>query len=522
MVTITYILAAVILLGLCIFVHELGHLLGGRMVGIKAEVFSIGYGKGIIKKKWGDTTYQLTLIPFGGYCKFYGEDPSDDREGKEYEFLSAHPLKRVVTVVMGPLFNLFFGVFLFFIMNISGYSVETNRIYIPEYFKSGEYVSPAYQAGLKTGDIITEINNETVSSFSDVQSKVVFSDGKPLSIQYQRGDLQQTAKVTPKKYSEKGYYTVGVMPYGKRVLIANVLDGYPAEQAGLEKLDEIQSVEGKQFETPQEFTEYIRKKAGTPLEFTVIRSGNEKKVQVTPQQREVLKIEKFTDTRFPGETYEIALDKLDLIKSSINDGNVKINGKRIQSFSQFVLIVKRSGNRVLTIKTPGGTYKGNVTFEKYGFVGIETAIAPEMVNIEYGFAGSVTKALIDPFEFIALNVQGIGMMFSGELDVRRNLSGPIRIAKIAGDTAYYRGVEAFILLMAKISIILMVMNLLPIPMVDGSYIVFFLYEAIKGRPLNEKIMEKIQLIGFAFLIMLGVFIIFNDLSFLPFFQKFFN
>src|SRR4030042_5933173 len=103
MMIFTYILSAVILLGLCIFVHELGHLLGGKLVGIKAKVFSMGYGKGILKKKFGDTTYQITLIPFGGYCQFYGEDPSEERTGQGFEFLSAHPFKRIVTVAMGPI-----------------------------------------------------------------------------------------------------------------------------------------------------------------------------------------------------------------------------------------------------------------------------------------------------------------------------------------------------------------------------------------------------------------------------------
>ena len=102
MMTLTYILGAFILLGLCIFVHELGHLLGGKMVGIKARIFSMGYGKGVLKKKIGDTTYQVTLIPLGGYCQFYGEDPSEQRSGEGFEFLSAHPLKRIVTVAMGP------------------------------------------------------------------------------------------------------------------------------------------------------------------------------------------------------------------------------------------------------------------------------------------------------------------------------------------------------------------------------------------------------------------------------------
>ena len=96
MVVFTYIIAAIVLLGFCIFVHELGHLLGGMMVGIKAKVFSLGYGKGILKKKIGDTVFQITPIPFGGYCQFYGEDPSEERSGSEHEFLTAAPWRRMV------------------------------------------------------------------------------------------------------------------------------------------------------------------------------------------------------------------------------------------------------------------------------------------------------------------------------------------------------------------------------------------------------------------------------------------
>jgi regulator of sigma E protease len=114
------------------------------------------------------------------------------------------------------------------------------------------------------------------------------------------------------------------------------------------------------------------------------------------------------------------------------------------------------------------------------------------------------------------------MLFSGRLDVRENVSGPIRIAKIAGDVAYHRGIVAFILLMAKISIILMVMNLLPIPAVDGSHIIFYTIEAIRGKPLKESIMVRIQSAGILILIILGALVIFNDISQLPIVQRLFN
>lgn len=522
MAMLTYILAAVILLGLCIFVHELGHLLGGKMVGIKAKVFSLGYGRGFIKKKIGDTTYQVTLIPFGGYCQFYGDEPGEERKGESYEFLSAHPLRRIVVVVMGPLFNLFFGILLFFVMNLIGYQVETNRIYIPEYFTTGDYVSPAYAAGMRTGDVITAVNGKRIASFSDVQSAVVFSDGTPSDIAVRRGSDTFVYRVTPKKYSEKGYYTIGVMPYGERVLVVRAIEKDVADAAGVQQFDEIKSIDGKIVKTPSDFTEYVRAHANSAVKLQIVRAGKEVELQMTPRVRETVTVKQFEDSRFPGEKTEVVVDKLDLVRGAIEAGKLKINGTAARSFDEFEKLLAANSGRVITLENAGGSYSGIVSYEKYGFIGIETAIAPSMIDLKYGIGDGFVKSLVDPFDFIVMNVKGMGMLFSGELDVRQNLSGPIRIAKIAGDTAYYRGISAFIILMAKISIILMVMNLLPIPAVDGSFILFFLYEAIKRKPLNQKIMEKIQFIGIAILIVLGIFVIFNDLSFLPFFQKLFQ
>ena len=279
MITITYILAAIILLGLCIFIHELGHLLGGKMVGIKAKVFSIGYGKGVFKKKIGETTYQIAPIPFGGYCQFYGEDPSEKREGKGYEFLSASPLRRVVTVLMGPLFNLFFGIALFLAMNLIGYSTETNQITIPEYFQKGDYVSPAYSAGLRDKDRIIEINNNKIISFSEIQSNILFSEGKQVAIKVIRDDQIYTFNVTPTKYSEKDHYTIGVLPYGKTVLVMGLLPDDVAGKAGLEKYDEIKSINGKPVSSPKEFTDTVRANPGKELQFGILRAGREMNIK---------------------------------------------------------------------------------------------------------------------------------------------------------------------------------------------------------------------------------------------------
>ena len=135
-----------------------------------------------------------------------------------------------------------------------------------------------------------------------------------------------------------------------------------------------------------------------------------------------------------------------------------------------------------------------------------------MVLVKFPFSRSLAKAFTDPADFISKNIRSLGMLFTGKLNVRENLSGPLMIGRIAGDTAKHRGIGPFIVLMAKISIILMIMNLLPIPAVDGSYVLFFLWEGITRRPISEKVMGYIQYAGFIFIIALSVLVVFNDIA----------
>ncbi|MDA3901527.1 MAG: RIP metalloprotease RseP [Spirochaetes bacterium] len=507
--TLIYIASAAVLLGCSIFVHELGHLLGGKMVGIKARVFSLGYGKGFIKKKWGDTTYQITLIPFGGYCAFYGDNPSEDLNGKEYEFYTASPWRRIVTVIMGPLFNLFFGIILFFALNIAGYEVETNRIMIPQH---SSIELPATTAGLKTGDLVVAIDGEPVSSFMDIQSAVVFSDGQELEFTVERSGVTESFKVAPRTFSDGGYYSIGVTPYGTSVLITAVEPSDVAEKAGLKPYDEVVAINGVTLEGSQHFSDTLQKNGGVPLDLTVKRSGNLIDIPLTPRFREQLVLTGFHDTRFPEESYEISVTDLDTIRSAIKKEAVTVNGKKVADYDSFLALIEAQKGNDVEIETNGGSYKAQVEYRKTGFIGVATYPAPEMVPVKYGVGEAFSKAVVDPFTFIAQNLQGMKMLFTGKISAKDNISGPVQIAKIAGDTMRYRGIREYLLFMARISIILMMMNLLPIPAVDGSHILFYLVEALRGKPLPPVVMEKVQAFGFFLLIGLGVLVLFNDIA----------
>jgi len=517
---IVYLLAMIVLLGLCVFVHEFGHLLGGKLVGIKARTFSIGFGKGIFKKEWNGTTYQIAPIPLGGFCSFYGESASETREGKSYEFLTAAPWRRIITVVMGPVFNLIFGIILFFAMNMIGYTSETNQIVIPVEYTSGDFISPAHLAGMQTGDRIVRINGKKIVSYGDIQNAVIFSGGRALSISAERGNETKDFSVSPRKFGDKGYYLIGILPYGKRVLVSGLDEKEPAFKAGLAEMDEIKSVNEVMVDGQKQFIDYIRTRAGQKIDMTVVRRGKEIRVPVVPREKEILSVS-MTDG-VTKEKIELSTDNISVVKDGIKKGTVKINGAKISSFEDLAASLGRNKGKEILLENAGGSYKGTVSYEKRGYIGVVTAVAPELKEVKFGFGEALSKAFVDPYNFIVLNLKGLGMLVSGKLNVRENVSGPIKIAKIAGDTAYYRGLSEFVVLMAKISIILMVMNLLPLPAVDGSFIIFFTVEWIRRRALNDKIMERIQIVGFIFIILLSVGVIFNDLTSLPIFQKVMN
>ncbi len=515
-----YVAAGIILLGLCIFVHELGHLLGGKMVGIKAKTFSIGMGKGIIKKQIGDTTYQIAPIPFGGFCQFYGEDPSEERTGQGFEFLSAHPLRRIVTVAMGPLFNLFFGIIIFFIMNMVGYSKDTNQVYIPEQMQSGKNASVAYASGIRSNDWIVKIGDEEIHSFADISATVMFSEGKKFNVTVKRDGKELVLPVTPRKNEGSGRYEIGVMPHGSRILVVELVEGGAAQAAGLREMDEIVSMDGKPVPSEAEFTKYVNSHADRKIRFRISRKGKVFDKEIVPRLNDVVRFRPVDSEGKNGETISIMKSKN--LQGYLDKGSILINGRKIISYEGLIGTVRENEGKTISFQIDKDQYRGTAETDRVGLIGIFQAVAPDQVQVRYGFGQALAQSFVEPYKWIVLNLKGLGMLFTGRMNVRENLSGPIRIVQIAGQVAYYKGVPDFILLMAKISIILMVMNLLPIPVVDGSHLIFFTIEMIRRKPLSQKVMERIQTVGIVILTLIMGFAIFNDISMLPFIQNFFK
>ncbi|MDR2953170.1 MAG: RIP metalloprotease RseP, partial [Treponema sp.] len=228
-------------LGIMVFIHELGHFLAARLVGIGVDAFSIGWGNPILKKKIGTVEYRLGMFPVGGYCKMKGETDYKEaweniRKGSYPEkgsYLAASPARRILVSFAGPFFNLIFAVLLFSLLWGVGYEINTlgNRIILASEITPGE-IYPADQAGLKTGDRIIEIAGKKTSYYHEVQENIALNPGKPLDITVERSGEIQELIVTPALDKSSGAGKIGVYFWTDPV-IESVKEGSPAGQAGL-------------------------------------------------------------------------------------------------------------------------------------------------------------------------------------------------------------------------------------------------------------------------------------------------
>lgn len=204
------IFSLIIVLGVLIFFHELGHFLVARLLGVGVEKFSLGFGPKLIGKKIGITEYQISAIPLGGYVKMVGESPDSELDPSEIpiSFTHKHVLKRILIVAAGPFFNILLALIIFFgIFQISGLLILKPGI------GNVDEGSPAYIAGLKKNDLVVSIDGVDISSWEDMANTIMASKGKTLAISVLRGDMVITKNVTPEVKKVKNLFNEDVDRY---------------------------------------------------------------------------------------------------------------------------------------------------------------------------------------------------------------------------------------------------------------------------------------------------------------------
>jgi regulator of sigma E protease len=285
----TTILLGIVSIGILIFVHELGHFLMARATGIRVEVFSIGWGRGLLSFMWKGTRIQLGWIPFGGYCKMAGESPNDEKSGSPDEFYSASPFRRILVALGGPVFNYLFAAALFSLIIIIGYQIRTysNRIILAK----GEEVAgvrgttPAQDAGLRDGDVIVEIDGKRIANWDDITANIVRNALKPITLKIERDGEIRTLGVVPELDKETGRGLIGIHPWVEPV-VEEVQTGEPAELAGLKKGDRIVSVDGITVRNHVEFYDVIKGKSNKAIPIVANRQGKNLALTLIPEMVE--------------------------------------------------------------------------------------------------------------------------------------------------------------------------------------------------------------------------------------------
>jgi len=439
------IIYAAVLLGILIFVHEFGHFLFAKLLGVKVLKFSLGFGPKIIGRKFGDTEYLLSAVPLGGYVKMLGQSdtPQEEEEIPEEEKFQAYSYqpvwKRFLIVFSGPFFNLVFAAFIFVLVFLSGVPVP-----LPDIGKVEEN-SPAAAAGLLTGDRVLQIDGKEVETWNDISEAINDNPGKKRLFKVKRNDVLIEIRVSPEKKTEKNIFgedkeawSVGIEPLVLPV-VGEVMKGSRAYAAGLLKGDRILEINGAPLKTWQNMTDLIHENPEKPLQFRIQRGQQVRDMTITPKK----------------EVY----------------------------------------------KTPGGEEKA------IGLIGIKP-VGNDVIK-KFGLFESVSLGLKRTWDISILTILSMVKLIQRVIP-SNTIGGPIMIFQMAGEQAS-QGALNFFTFMAVISINLGVLNLLPIPILDGGHILFLGIEAAIRRPLNENAVMIAQRVGLILLLSLMAFAFYNDI-----------
>ncbi|MEY4617295.1 MAG: hypothetical protein RJB66_2255 [Pseudomonadota bacterium] len=533
------ILPFVILISLTVFVHELGHFMVAKYFGVRVEVFSIGVGKKLWKRRRGDTEYAISLLPIGGYVKMFGDELGADVESSQHAFSFVHKpvLQRIGVVLAGPIMNLLFAIVLF--VGIAMFGEDQKAPVIGDISDS----SMAYQVGFRSGDKVLSVGEQSIRTWAEFQKLMNKAIGQELVIKVgHRSGAEETLKITPQALPDTGLLslskTMGSLP-GLTNLASEPGVGVARQDSwayrmGFRTGDFISKVNGKEVKYWREAEDTILK-ATPPLKVTVIREQTKDKFE--PMDLEISeaptgatfadvgleKGELFLAKVMPGTPAQaaglMAGDKLLEIQGApVNQWEVVQNTVKLfkKEDGSIKLKVERSGEQKAFEITPvmTSTTSSQGLREDRFTIGIVPWLfpsIPELATVKYGLSiDAFVRGIERTWEVTAMTLVSFVKLFKAEISPK-NISGIISIGQAASET-FKMGLGQFFSMMGVISINLFILNLLPIPVLDGGHMVFYTIELLKGSPLSLRKIEMAQKFGIVVLMSLMVFALFNDFS----------
>jgi regulator of sigma E protease len=449
----TTIIAGAFVLGVVVIVHEFGHFIVAKLAGVYCKVFSIGFGKKLLKKKRGETVYAISALPFGGYVKFAGEselmdepeppsatvshDPYaevPDSEIPRTRYFTTQPKKvRAAVLLAGPFMNyllaivLYIGVFLFQGVVV----VPTTRV--------GEVLAdgPAQQAGIVPGDTIVTVQGKAVEHWSDIEDALLDKPTEPKTLHLRKDGAERDVQLLPK--NDGTQVTLGLYPYVSSK-IGRVQKGKPAYKAGIRPGAVIEAINDTVMTSYDDIRKIVNANPKKPIYVRWSVDGLAKADTIVPEPKQVLK---------EGSTTE---------------------------------------------------------FETVGVIGIgpysERRREGLFEGISSGF-GAANRMIVQILSYLK-------QLFTGQVGVR-TLGGPLMVYQMAGDVANW-GFDYLLLFLAFFNINLCVFNLMPLPPFDGGHLAMLAYEGISRRPVNRRVREWVTQGGFVLVILLMAFVLVLDLT----------
>ncbi len=512
----------ILFLGPLVFFHELGHFLFARLFGVRVEVFSIGFGPKLFKKKMGDTEYAVSIIPLGGYVKMYGDDPFNKDEipesERKYSFTHQGKLARFWIVMGGPLANFILAFFIFFSLLISGERIPEIKLgAIPQ-------DSSIYKSGLRTGDILLKINDTEVYNPTDL---MVEGKSEVKSITVKRNEQ---VVVLPVEYRGDKFFE-DIMKYPpflrKPFLIDSKNNRYVLsfEKGKINLKDSIEEMSLK-ISTKSAYLYKILPGQDISNESLLVdmKSESEFAIEFTDLKSMLSNIDskgfKTIDLMVRSVNMGSPADKIGIRE---NDVFLSLEGEKVYSFEDLrsrlqniekkeieVEVWSNGKTRILTVAPEVSQQEGKTV----RLLGVYSYIEIQKINFVHtkskGLIGSTKYSIIRTWDSVKKTIDGFVKLLTNQISLK-TIGGPLAIGKVAHDS-FNTSLSYFFQLMALISVNLGVINLFPIPVLDGGHILFIALELLNGGPLSRRKMEIAQQVGLSILLMLMVGAIFNDVS----------
>ena len=434
------IVAFIVVLCGMIVIHEFGHFIVAKMLGIRVETFSVGFGPRLAGFRLGETDYRLSAIPLGGYVKFRGENMEmlqGESEGSIEEFLAHPKWKRFLVAIAGPAFNIATAILIPAIGIMIGYRDSADQVQKPVVGRVSA-ASAAAVAGLEPGDRIVAWHGRENPMWRDIELDIMLRPGESIPVRVERQARQVDLVLTPivRQVGKEQVGESGIEPYIAldNIRVLGVRADLPAGMAGLRAGDRITAIDGQRITAWHEFKDRLQASQGRQVLLSVDRAGSSLEIAVAPVQQ---------------------------------DGEYRLG------FSPDLTVVVKTNSLISALG--------------------------------YGW----------DYNWMWLRLTGVAFkqIFSGRRSARDAVGGPLKIAEQTKNTYDVAGWAGTIKLMGMLSLNLGIINLLPIPVLDGGVVLLLIIEGVMGLvglTLTMKFRERIQQVGFVLVMLLMGFVIIND------------